>query len=416
MRRLQAERAILERAAAYQRAMSGSPMGSMDVPPGSATSTSSSAPKRNPRLDEWTAEVTRARREVERKLLQRESEREAKAALEDQWSAFLEKDTEPADEFLRQLAREHRTRAKEVERLKSEAAVTAERLSNELTEANRRDEAKRELLSKLHSKASEMAKADAEARETEARTKAVKESLPPVAKVVSMRFDDWRGGDASVAAAPALAELSAVITRDLDESVARVVRAVSGGGASSSDSQVGASFYVAPQPAFNAGPYTLVAPPVAPVAPRREEPEMTERQRVAFEQQMQLNAVLRRQQVALTQQLAMREAEEARSRVGNNPPSNNPPSTPPRHADAMKTVPAQWQSPGGAEPPPPGTTPPPPLHIRFPSRRWPIRRPRRYPRRLPPPRVFLYSRSCGVLLPVLPRCRCPPSRLQVRLT
>ena len=87
---------------------------------------------------------------------------------------------------------------------------------------------------------------------------------------------------------------------------------------------------------------------------------MTERQRVAFEQQMQLNAVLRRQQVALTQQLAMREAEEARSRVGNNPPSNNPPSTPPRHADAMKTVPAQWQSPGGAEPPPPGTTPPPP--------------------------------------------------------
>ena len=357
---IKAERAILERAAAYQRAMSGSPMGSMDVPPGSATSTSSSAPKRNPRLDEWTAEVTRARREVERKLLQRESEREAKAALEDQWSAFLEKDTEPADEFLRQLAREHRTRAKEVERLKSEAAVTAERLSNELTEANRRDEAKRELLSKLHSKASEMAKADAEARETEARTKAVKESLPPVAKVVSMRFDDWRGGDASVAAAPALAELSAVITRDLDESVARVVRAVSGGGASSSDSQVGASFYVAPQPAFNAGPYTLVAPPVAPVAPRREEPEMTERQRVAFEQQMQLNAVLRRQQVALTQQLAMREAEEARSRVGNNPPSTNPPSTPPRHADAMKTVPAQWQSPGGAEPPPPGTTPPPP--------------------------------------------------------
>ena len=97
---------------------------------------------------------------------------------------------------------------------------------------------------------------------------------------------------------------------------------------------------------------------MAPVAPRREEPEMTERQRVAFEQQMQLNAVLRRQQVALTQQLAMREAEEARSRVGNNPPSSNPPSTPPRHADAMKTVPAQWQSPGGAEPPPPGTTPP----------------------------------------------------------
>ena len=168
---------------------------------------------------------------------------------------------------------------------------------------------------------------------------------------------DWRGGDASVAAGPALAELGAVITRDLDESVARVVRAVSGGGASSSDSQVGASFYVAPQPAFNAGPYTLVAPPVAPVAPRKEEPEMTERQRVAFEQQMQLNAVLRRQQVALTQQLAMREAEEARSRV-TNPPSNIPPSTPPRHADAMKTVPAQWQSPGGAEPPPPGTTPP----------------------------------------------------------
>ena len=133
---------------------------SSPLAPGSAGSISSTAAaRRNPRLDEWTAEVARERREVERKMLLRESERAARAALEDQWSAFLERDVEPSDEFLAKLARQHRERANEVERLKSDAAVTAERLRKELDEAKARDEVKRELLGRLHDKASEMAKA-----------------------------------------------------------------------------------------------------------------------------------------------------------------------------------------------------------------------------------------------------------------
>ena len=357
-----AERAILERAAAYQRAMSEE--ASSPLAPGSAGSISSTAAaRRNPRLDEWTAEVARERREVERKMLLRESERAARAALEDQWSAFLERDVEPSDEFLAKLARQHRERANEVERLKSDAAVTAERLRKELDEAKARDEVKRELLGRLHDKASEMAKADADARETEAEARRVKESLPPVAKVVSTRFEDWRSPGDSVAA-PALGELSAAITRDLDGAVARVVRAVSGGDASSS-ARVGESFYVAPPP-FKSGPYTLVAPPVAPVhvPPTPKEPEMTQQQRAMFEQQLQLNAMLRRQHAHLTQQLKMREAEEATSHgwpsTREEPPSTRePPSTPPPPAEKMRTVPPQWQSPSG-EPAPPGVSPPPP--------------------------------------------------------
>ena len=117
-----AERAILERAAAYQRAMSEEASGpSAPGSAGSMSSTSVSA-RRNPRLDEWTAEVARERREVERKMLLRESERAARKALEDQWSAFLERDVEPSDEFLARLARQHRERANEVERLKSDAS------------------------------------------------------------------------------------------------------------------------------------------------------------------------------------------------------------------------------------------------------------------------------------------------------
>ena len=249
-----------------------------------------------------------------------------------------------------------------------------------------------------------MAKADADARETEAEARRVKESLPPVAKVVSARFEDWRSPDDSVAA-PALGELSAAITRDLDGAVARVVRAVSGVDASSS-ARVGESFYVAPPP-FKAGPYTLVAPPVAPVhvPPAPREPEMTQQQRAMFDQQLQLNAMLRRQHAHLTQQLKTREAEEKSTGAAINAGAAIHEGAA-IHASAARGKDADRAAPVAValgEPAPPGVSPP---LLLLPSRRPARGCPRAPPAsapRVPPPQWD----AAAVPLPAFPAPAVP---------
>ena len=131
------------------------------------------------KLEKWTVEVARTRRELEQKLLVKDSEKAAKRALAAEWDAFMTTGEPPKDTFLVNLAKDYVVRAKEIERLRKDVVD----VSSKLDAASKSDDAKRKMLQELHDKAVQVAKANAEAKEAERVAEAIAASLPPMAKV-----------------------------------------------------------------------------------------------------------------------------------------------------------------------------------------------------------------------------------------
>ena len=199
----------------------------------------------------------------------RESAEAAKRALAEEWDRYVAEGAEPAEGFLRELARRREVEAEETAKLREEIEETRERLR----EARENEAARGEMLRELHEKAEAVARAEAEADATEARAEKLREALPPMAAVVrpgpggpgpepAAVFGDDVSASAS---APNLEDVASAIARDLDESVRRVRRAMGGEPEPAhAPAPGGHERRTAPGLTFPPHPYTLGAPLVAP--------------------------------------------------------------------------------------------------------------------------------------------------------
>ena len=338
----------------------------------SSEDASSARAARGPsKLDAWTSEVARERREAELRALRAESAEAAKRALAEEWDRYVAEGAEPAEGFLRELARRREVEAEETAKLREEIEETRERLR----EARENEAARGEMLRELHEKAEAVARAEAEADATEARAEKLREALPPMAAVVrpgpggpgpepAAVFGDDVSASAS---APNLEDVASAIARDLDESVRRVRRAMGGEPEPAhAPAPGGHERRTAPGLTFPSHPYTLVAPLVAPpLAPSNAGVGMTPAQHARFRQQMMTHLQLQQQQHYLREQITLRERREAAAAAtwdaGIPPrftyPSYAPmqerdlggaPETPTRDG-ALKPVPSHWQSPAREE-------------------------------------------------------------------
>ena len=243
-----------------------------------------------------------------------ESAEAAKRALAEEWDRYVAEGAEPAEGFLRELARRREVEAEETAKLREEIEETRERLR----EARKNEAARGEMLRELHEKAEAVARAEAEADATEARAEKLREALPPMAAVVrpgpGPEPAAFFGDDVSASAsAPNLEDVASAIARDLDESVRRVRRAMGGEPEPAhAPAPGGHERRTAPGLTFPSHPYTLVAPLVAPpLAPSNAGVGMTPAQHARFRQQMMTHLQLQQQQHYLREQITLRERREA---------------------------------------------------------------------------------------------------------
>ena len=123
------------------------------------------------------------------------------------------------------MARQTAEDKKTLERLAKDLEANAAKLD----EARTGESAKREMLAELHAKAERVARAEREAARARATARAMRDALPPTAATVRPPRE-WEEEPSSTGAADlgGLADVSASIARELDESVRRVRRAIVG--------------------------------------------------------------------------------------------------------------------------------------------------------------------------------------------